>query len=85
MRLFDQWARRHPLATSIQRVRLTGAWKQVPVKIYAAALDTPGGLQAPGSMAKVRHDPAWRYEERHTSHNVLRDSLDRVVDLLLPA
>jgi pimeloyl-ACP methyl ester carboxylesterase len=82
---FDQRARPHPLATLIQRVRLTGAWQRVPVKIYAAALDTPGGLQAPGSMAKVRDDPAWRYEEWHTSHNVLRDGPERVVDLLLSA
>jgi hypothetical protein len=69
--------------TLIQRVWLTGAWKQVPTKVFVAALDTPGGLQAPGSMAKVRDDPAWRYEEWHTSHNVLRDGPDRVVDLLL--
>lgn len=80
---FDQRTRPHPLATLIQRIRLTGAWKRVPVKTYVAALDTPGGLQAPGSMAKVRNDPAWRYEEWHTSHNVLRDGPDRVVDLLL--
>ena len=80
---FDDRARPHPLATLIQRVRLTGAWKQVPGKVFVAALDTPGGLQAPGSMAKVRDDPAWRYEEWHTSHNVLRDGPDRVVDLLL--
>ena len=69
----------------IQKARLTGAWKQVRTKAYAAALDTPGGLQAPASMAKVRDDPTWRYEEWHTSHNVLRDGPDRVVDLLLRA
>ncbi len=34
-------------------------------------------------MAKVRDDPAWRYDGWHTSHNVLRDGPDRVVDLLL--
>jgi pimeloyl-ACP methyl ester carboxylesterase len=80
---FDERAQPHPLATLIQRVWLTGAWKQVPAKVFVAALDTPGGLQAPASMAKVRDDPAWRYEEWHTSHNVLRDGPDRVVDLLL--
>lgn len=79
---FDSRARPHPLATLIQRARLTGAWQRVPAKVYVAALDTPGGLQAPGSMAKVRDDPAWRYEEWHTSHNVLRDGPDRVVELL---
>lgn len=80
---FDDRARPHPLATLVQRVSLTGAWRQVPVKAFVAALDTPGGLQAPASMAKVRDDPAWRYEEWHSSHNVLREGPGRVVDLLL--
>ena len=60
---FDDRARPHPLATLIQKARLTGAWKKVKTKVYVAALDTPGGLQAPGSMAKVRNHPAWIYEE----------------------
>ncbi|MEU4623552.1 alpha/beta hydrolase family protein [Actinoplanes sp. NPDC023801] len=80
---FDSRARSHPLATLIQRVRLTGAWRQVPEKVFVAAMDTPGGLQAPASMAKVRDDPAWRYEEWPVSHNVLRDGPDRVAGLLL--
>jgi pimeloyl-ACP methyl ester carboxylesterase len=80
---FDERARPHPLATVVQAVRLTGAWKQIPVKVFVAALDTPGGLQAPASMAKVRDDPDWRYEEWHTSHNVLRDGPTAVVNLLL--
>ena len=80
---FDDRARPHPLATLVQGVRLTGAWRQVRTKVFVAALDTPGGLQAPGSMAKVKDDPTWRYEEWHTTHNVLRDGPDRVVDLLL--
>ena len=79
---FDDRARPHPLATFLQKSRLTGAWREVPVKRYAAALDTPGGLQAPATMAKVRHDPAWHYEEWPTTHNVLRDGPQRVLDLL---
>jgi pimeloyl-ACP methyl ester carboxylesterase len=79
---FDDRARPHPLASLVQRVYLTGAWKRVPEKVFAAATDTPGGPQAPASMAKVRDDPAWRYEEWPTSHNVLRDGPDRVVGLL---
>lgn len=80
---FDERARPHPLATVVQAVRLTGAWRQIPVKVFVAALDTPGGLQAPASMDKVRNDPDWRYEEWHTSHNVLRDGPTEVVNVLL--
>jgi hypothetical protein len=33
-------------------------------------------------MEKVRDDPAWHYEEWHTTHNVLRDGPQRVLELL---
>ncbi|MDI6100355.1 alpha/beta fold hydrolase [Actinoplanes sp. NEAU-A12] len=79
---FDSRARPHPLATFLQKSRLTGAWREVPVKRFAAALDTPGGPQAPSAMVKVRDDPAWHYEEWDTTHNVLRDGPDRVLGLL---
>ncbi|MEV6488325.1 alpha/beta fold hydrolase [Actinoplanes sp. NPDC051633] len=79
---FDDRARPHPLATLLQRVRLTGAWERVPIKRFAAALDTPGGLQAPTAMERVRNDPDWHYEEWPTTHNVLRDGPGRVLSLL---
>ncbi|MFI5931028.1 alpha/beta hydrolase [Actinoplanes sp. NPDC051494] len=79
---FDERARPHPLATLVQRIRLTGAWKRVPVKLYAAATETPGGLQAPVTMEKLRDDPAWHYEEWPTRHNVLHDGPRRVLEFL---
>ena len=79
---FDARARPHPLATLLQKSRVTGAWRQVAVKRYAAALDTAGGLQAPATMEKVGKDPAWHYEEWPTTHNVLRDGPERVLGLL---
>jgi pimeloyl-ACP methyl ester carboxylesterase len=79
---FDDRARPHPLATLVQRVHLTGAWERVRIKRFAAALDTPGGLQAPAAMDRVRDDPAWQYEEWPTTHNVLRDGPDRVLNLI---
>ncbi|GAB7190026.1 alpha/beta fold hydrolase [Kineococcus sp. NUM-3379] len=79
---FDARARPHPLATFLQRFSLTGAWQEVPVKRYAAALETPGGLQAPATMAAVRDDPRWEYQEWPTTHDVLRDGPERVLALL---
>jgi pimeloyl-ACP methyl ester carboxylesterase len=79
---FDDRARPHPLATLLQRTRLTGAWHRVPIKRYAAALETPGGLQAPATMKRVREEPGWDYREWPTTHNVLRDGPDRVMSLL---
>lgn len=82
MPFFDERARPHPFATLLEKTRLTGAWKSVPIKRYAAALDTPGGLQAPVSMDRVRDDPDWQYVEWPTTHNVLRDGPERVLSLL---
>ena len=66
----------------MQRFHLTGAWQKVPVKRYAAALDTPGGLQAPVTMERLRDEPGWEYQEWPTTHNVLRDGPERVLALL---
>ena len=52
------------------------------MKRYAAALDTPGGPQAPVTMDRLRDDPDWLYEEWPTTHNVLRDGPGRVLGLL---
>ncbi|MDY7085411.1 MAG: alpha/beta fold hydrolase [Actinomycetota bacterium] len=82
MPFFDERARPHPFATLLEKSRLTGAWRQVPIKRYAAALDTPGGLQAPATMQRLRDDPDWHYEEWPVTHNVLRDGPGRVLDLL---
>ncbi len=76
---FDDRAKAHPLATLLQPAHLTGAWKQVPVKYFVAALETPGGLQAPESMHRVKGDPAWHYQEWPVRHNVLADGPDRVL------
>jgi pimeloyl-ACP methyl ester carboxylesterase len=82
MPFFDERARPHPFATLLEKSRLTGAWKQVPIKRYAAALDTPGGLQAPTTMERLRNGPDWHYEEWPTTHNVLRDGPGRVLNLI---
>lgn len=82
MPFFDERARPHPFATLLQKTRLSGAWTSVPVKRYAAALDTPGGPQAPIAMDRVRDDPDWQYVEWPTTHNVLRDGPGRVLELL---
>ncbi len=79
---FDQRARPHPLATLLQRAHLAGRWKSVPVKHFVAALETPGGLQAPESMRRVRNDPSWRYQEWPVRHNMLAEGPERILELL---
>ena len=82
---FDERTRPHPLATLLQRSRLTGAWHQVPVKVYVAASD-PGWLERSPFVAtteRLRADPGWTVLEPPITHNVLGTGPGTVVDVLL--
>ncbi len=80
---FDSRARPHPLATFIQRSRLSGAWEAVPIKHYVAALDWPGESPFTSTAARLRSTPGWRVREWQTRHNVMHDGPARVLELLL--
>ena len=83
---FDSQARPHPLATLVQRIRLTGAWAAVPRKTYVAAAGWPGGLPASPfapTARRIAADPAWDYHEWPTRHNVLHEGPHRLLELLL--
>ena len=60
---FDARARPQPLATFIQRSRLTGAWRGIENKHYAAATGWPDGDSpfAP-TTRRLQQDPAWQVE-----------------------
>lgn len=80
---FDERARPHPLGTLLQRSRLTGAWRSVPVRHYVVATQWPGESPHAGSAAKVRADPGFVVHEWDTRHNVMHDGPDRVYDLII--
>ena len=81
---FEERARPHPLATLVQRSRLTGAWRSVPVKTYVAATGWPQGSSPFTSTAeRIAADPGWTYHEWDTRHNVMHDGPRRVLELLL--
>lgn len=80
----DPRTRPHPLATLLQRSRLTGAWRSVPRKVYAAAVDDAWLPQSPfrPTLERLRHDPAWSVVELPATHDVLAAGPDLVVGLL---
>lgn len=82
MPFFDERARPHPVATLLQAIRLTGAWRAVPAKIYVAALGWPGESPMARSAARAREDPGFETLEWDTRHNVMADGPDRVLDLI---
>jgi pimeloyl-ACP methyl ester carboxylesterase len=80
---FDPRARPHPVATLLQRSRLSGAWRSVPVKHYVAATGWPGRSPFADTTERVESEPGWIVHEWETRHNVLHDGPQRVVELLL--
>jgi pimeloyl-ACP methyl ester carboxylesterase len=80
---FDERARPQPLATLVQRVRLSGRWCRIPVKHYVEATRWPAGSPFAPTAARLRGDPAWAVHTWDTRHNVLWDGPDRVLDLLV--
>ncbi|HWE70741.1 MAG TPA: alpha/beta hydrolase [Acidimicrobiales bacterium] len=78
---FDQRARPHPVATLLQTLRLSGAWRRVPVKHYVAAAwpdESPMAL----STRRAGADPGFVVHQWDTRHNVLAEGPDRVMELL---
>jgi pimeloyl-ACP methyl ester carboxylesterase len=79
---FDDRARPHPVATLLQSVSLTGAWRVVPRKIYVTALRWTGESPMAASAARARQDPQFETLEWDTTHNVMADGPARVFDLI---
>lgn len=81
---FDARATGHPLASLVQRATLTGAHHDVGTKHYALAAHpawTPIS-PFPEVARRLRADPAWTVHDLSTTHNVLADGPDVLVDLL---
>lgn len=79
---FDERARPHPIATLLQAIKLTGAWRTVPAKVYVTALGWPGESPMARSAARAREDPGFQTQEWDSRHNVMADGPDRVFDLI---
>lgn len=78
---FDDRARPHPVATLLQSLPLTGAWRDVPVRHYAAAT-WPGVSPMALSTRRAEADPGFVVHHWDSRHNVLADGPDLVLGLL---
>ncbi|MGZ4561416.1 MAG: alpha/beta fold hydrolase [Mycobacteriaceae bacterium] len=80
---FDERATPHPLATVMQRSRLTGGWQSVAVKHYVAATGWPGRSQFASTAERLRADAAWTVHDLPTGHNVMVEAPDQLLELVL--
>jgi pimeloyl-ACP methyl ester carboxylesterase len=79
---FDPRTRPHPRGTLLQRITLVGLWEQVPVKHYVAATGWATPSPFAPTLERIRATPGWTVHEWPTTHDVLADGPDRVVELL---
>jgi pimeloyl-ACP methyl ester carboxylesterase len=79
---FEPRAKPHPLGTLVQRIRLTGAWRRVPVKHYVAATGWQGPSPFGPTTQRLRADPEFTVHVWDVRHNVLAEGPDRVLALL---
>lgn len=81
---FDPRATGHPIASLVQPITLTGAHRAVPVKHYALATDPAWTSSSPfpAIAETLRTDPEWTVHDLPTTHNVLADGPEELVDLV---
>jgi pimeloyl-ACP methyl ester carboxylesterase len=80
---FDPRARPHPRDTLLQPISLIGAWQQVSAKHYVAATGWPARSPFADTTARIRRTPGWTVHDWPTTHNVVAEGPDRLVELLL--
>lgn len=82
---FDDRASAHPLASFLQRIRLTGDLSGFRRRHFVYALRWPGDSPLRPSYERVRDDPSWNVHELDGGHNLMRDNPDDLVRILLDA
>jgi pimeloyl-ACP methyl ester carboxylesterase len=78
----DARCRPHPLATLLQAIRLSGAWRQVATKVHVAATGWEGSPFIEPNE-RLRADPAWRTHRLDCAHDVPRLAPAALAELLL--
>ena len=82
---FDERATAHPLASVMQRLRVSGTLDRFRRLEYVYALDWPGESPLRPSYDRVRDDPRWNCHELQGKHNLMRDTPKDLLRILLAA
>jgi len=75
--------RPHPLASLVQRIRLTGAVESIPRRDFIYCSGWESGTPFSGLRARLEADPGWRVHDIPTGHNAMREAPKAVAELLL--
>ncbi|GAA1985144.1 alpha/beta fold hydrolase [Kitasatospora viridis] len=72
----------HPLASQLQRIRLTGAHEKIERRTYLH-LSGFEGTPFRATWDRIRQDPSWTALELPVGHDIIRDAPDQLLELLL--
>ncbi|MEV0202768.1 alpha/beta hydrolase [Nonomuraea sp. NPDC050691] len=82
---FDPRATPHPIASVLQPLRLTGDLSHVRRRDYVYAARWDGESPSTVFHDRLRPDPAWTVHSLAGGHNLMRDTPDELVRILLDA
>jgi pimeloyl-ACP methyl ester carboxylesterase len=80
---FDPRANPHPLASLLQRIRLTGDLARFRRRDYVYATVWDGESPFAPTYQRLRDDPLWTVHALDCRHNLMRDAPDELLKILL--
>lgn len=81
----DPRATAHPLASLLQPLRTTGDLAHLRRKVYVYAAAWPGPSPFTATYDRLRKDPSWTVHALDGGHNLMRDTPDDLLRILLEA
>ena len=85
MSFFDSRATAHPLASLMQRIRMTNDLSRFRKRVYLYATKWDGQSPFAETYDRVRRDPSWTTHALDGAHNLMRDCPDDLLRILLAA
>ncbi|GAA0613555.1 alpha/beta fold hydrolase [Kutzneria viridogrisea] len=82
---FDARATAHPLASFLQRIRLSGDLGRFRRRDYVYATVWDGESPFAPTYERLRKDPQWTVHAVDSRHNVMRDAPEELLKILLNA
>lgn len=79
----DPRRRSHPLASLVQKIRLTGVVDRVPRRDFVYCSGWEADTPFAGLRARLQADPGWRVHDIPTAHNAMRGAPAAVAALLI--
>lgn len=80
---FDPRATAHPLASLVQRIRLTDGLSRFRRRDYVYAKQWDGESPFAPTYRRLRDDPLWTTHALDSRHNLIRDAPDQLLKILL--